>query len=82
MAYSLTCTLQTGALALQTSSFKLSEDQYVEAAVQAVVSVDCVGDEAGLRECSWVTTSIDSDERCTIDRIAEVVCQGMYINWL
>ncbi|CAI8021725.1 Fibrillin-2 [Geodia barretti] len=64
-----------GAIALQSSSFPLSEDHYVGTAVQAVVSVNCAGSEAGLRDCTWIETNIDIDGRCFIDQVAEAVCQ-------
>ena len=67
----------TGALALQTSSFPVGEDEYVETNIIAISSLTCIGNEAGLRECSWNTVSIDTDDRCTIDKVAEIVCQGM-----
>ena len=76
------CGTLTGAIALQTSSFPLSEDQYTVTAVEAVVSVNCVGSEAGLCECTWTETNIDTDNRCLIDQVAEVVCQGITINWM
>ena len=44
--------------------------------MQAVVSVNCAGSEAGLRDCTWIETNIDIDGRCFIDQVAEAVCQG------
>lgn len=76
------CTLPAGALALQTTSFPLSEDQYIATAVQAVISVNCVGNEAGLHDCSWTETNIDTNDNCAIDAVAEVVCQGMLLHSL
>ena len=52
------------------------EEEYTDSTVHAVVSVSCVGDEALFSQCGAVTTSIETDNRCSIDSVVEVVCQG------
>ena len=52
------------------------EEEYTDSTVHAVVSVSCVGDEAPFGQCGVVTTSIETDNRCSIDNVVEVVCQG------
>ena len=68
--------VSAGALALQTSSFPLTDDQFLSAEVQAVTSVNCSGSEDWLHDCSWTVANLQTDDRCTSDRVAEVVCQG------
>ena len=50
---------------------------YTDSTVTAVVSVSCTGNDTTFSECSLETTDIDTDDRCSIESVAEVVCQGM-----
>ena len=66
----------TGAIALQTTTFPITQEIYTDDGVQAVVSVNCIGNETVFDECSWIVTNIAIDNTCSIDHVAEVVCQG------
>ena len=68
----------TGAIALQTTTFPITEETYTDDGVQAVVSVQCVGNETMFDKCSWRVTDIMTYDGCSIDHVAEVVCQGTY----
>ena len=78
LCQSVACYCLTGAIPLQTVAFPIAEEIYTKDGVLAVISVSCVKNETLFDECSWIVTDITTDDRCSIDHVAEVVCQGTY----
>ena len=68
--------ISTGSIGLQSTSFPIMNEAYIDSAVTAVISLNCIGDETRFSECISTMTDI---ERCSIQSVAEVVCQGSYV---